>query len=469
MAYFLLVVILVTAIASVGAYVAQTANVSHRRRDMVSAIQFAQGGAVVACVDLNKAYTNATGFPGNLTTNAVGAYTFDASLSTTQYKVYKRTISALFTNQPVSEQIWVTNSVQPETAKIISTTTVGSVTQHATLNLSLQFGPGAAIVSLNQGVGNNGVSKVQATRGNVVLAGNGHGQIYVDAGTGQAILANGNLANAAATINPINSVAATQWGTANQVADYTAQGTTNSLFDINRFIAVADLTPNSYNTNTHNNHFTNVMAFSLAMAAAPTHTLEGVVVVDINLTDPNWSKAGDVSLFPAGINLRGMLLVNVGPGFGAFTTFPLNAALNINPANLTGMAASDPKTYSTGFPPVYSDPTKDPTLINISSKGFANFTSNDQLPALAYSSGAMEIFGPANISGVVFTPGFMDIENSTTDGTTQYFRGSLIMGHGLFVSVKSYSNTIISFDRHAAALLPTWNNVGKVVKVAYWE
>src|SRR2546423_6116587 len=109
LAYFLLVVILVIAIASVGAYLAQTSNVVHRRNDMISAIQFAQGGAVVACDDVNNAYLSpGPGFPANLATNSP-SYTLDSVLSTNQWKVYRRTISSPFTNQMVGAQIWVTN------------------------------------------------------------------------------------------------------------------------------------------------------------------------------------------------------------------------------------------------------------------------------------------------------------------------------------------------------------------------
>src|SRR5205085_341401 len=85
LAYFILVLIIVSAIASVGAYVAQTANVTHHRNDMISAIEFAHGGAVIACGDLDSAYTNkGTGFPDNLMTNLSAPYTLDTALSSTQ-------------------------------------------------------------------------------------------------------------------------------------------------------------------------------------------------------------------------------------------------------------------------------------------------------------------------------------------------------------------------------------------------
>src|SRR6267378_2936225 len=89
LAYFLLVVVLVSAIASVGAFLAQTVNVAHRRNDMIAAQQFAQSGAVIACGDLNSAYTSpGTGFPGNLATNLLAPYDLDTALSTSGQKVY---------------------------------------------------------------------------------------------------------------------------------------------------------------------------------------------------------------------------------------------------------------------------------------------------------------------------------------------------------------------------------------------
>ncbi|MEY2430183.1 MAG: hypothetical protein QOJ40_3068, partial [Verrucomicrobiota bacterium] len=265
-----------------------------------------------------------------------------------------------------------------------------------------------------------------------------------------------------ATVDP-TAVSDQNWGTASQIPDYTGQGTTNSLFDFNRFIAVADLTPNASNPTTHNNHFTNMASFSTAMAAAPNHTLEGVIVVDINPSPgPNW----DVSLFPSGINVRGTLFVNFGPGSTPSSKFQVTASLNVNAANLTGLVANNPATYKTGYPPVYSDPTKNPVNVDISSKGFANFTANDDLPGLMYSIGIVDIHGPANVCGVCYTPSYMEIENH---GQIQYFKGAIIMGGGIFFENKTASTSIISFDPHAADFLTTLNSKGKVVSVAYWE
>src|SRR5207253_1128944 len=110
-------------------------------------------------------------------------------------------------------------------------------------------------------------------------------------------------------------------GMASQIPDYTSQGTANSLFDFGRFIACADLTTNSWNTNTFNNHFTNVASFANTMKRSPNHTIEGVVVVDIKQSDKNWSNAGDNGTFTYGINIHGTLFYNFGPEFGPLDKF----------------------------------------------------------------------------------------------------------------------------------------------------
>ena len=55
--YFIVMVVTISTIAGLGAYVAQSTSVAHRRNDMIAAIQYAEGGAVIACTDLNAAIT----------------------------------------------------------------------------------------------------------------------------------------------------------------------------------------------------------------------------------------------------------------------------------------------------------------------------------------------------------------------------------------------------------------------------
>lgn len=255
----------------------------------------------------------------------------------------------------------------------------------------------------------------------------------------------------------------TNANTANEIPNLTGFGA-DALFDFNRFMAVANATTNSYNTNSHNNHFNNIYNFANAMKLAPNHTIEGVVAVDINtLVDL------DTTLFPFGINVRGSLFFNFGPQFGILDKFVIkDTALNINAADLTGMVATNPATYPNGYPPVYADPTKNPTNINITASGFANISPIEDLPALMYNIGEVDIHGPINISGVCYTPSYMEIENKQ-NGQTQYIKGTLIMGNGIYYENNDSSTSIISFNKVAIDNLATLNNRGKTVRVAYWQ
>src|SRR5207247_8039551 len=124
----------------VTAYVAQTIYLTHRRSDLLSANQFAIGGAVIGCADLKAAYTTNSGvFLANLA--SVSGYTLSSALSTSQQKVYQRTLPANspFTNQSVTAQIWLPNVGSPATAKVVASATVGRVTEQATVNLRMNF------------------------------------------------------------------------------------------------------------------------------------------------------------------------------------------------------------------------------------------------------------------------------------------------------------------------------------------
>ena len=121
-AYLVAALVIMATIAAIAGYVAQNLQFSGRRQNMVNAIQFAQGGAAIACVELNKAYTNAGGFTSNLTSAAVGPYVQNKKLSKGKQWVYERTISSPYTNQTVLAQIWFTNAIPPNYAKIIATT-----------------------------------------------------------------------------------------------------------------------------------------------------------------------------------------------------------------------------------------------------------------------------------------------------------------------------------------------------------
>ena len=147
-----------------------------------------------------------------------------------------------------------------------------------------------------------------------------------------------------------------------------------------------------------------------------------------------------------------------------------SATVNVNPAVLTGINATNPATFTTGYPPVYVDPTKNPTNINITAKGFANFVGEDDLPALMYNIGIFDIHGPANVCGAIYTPSYIEIEN-LSGNTMQYFKGILISGGGVLVDNHwaSGSTSIVSYDKTAVDLLATSSNKGKTVSPIFWQ
>ena len=138
------------------------------------------------------------------------------------------------------------------------------------------------------------------------------------------------------------------------------------------------------------------------------------------------------------------------------------------------MVAADPTTYPSGYPAVYSDPSKNPVNVNIASKGFTNFASDEDLPAVMYSIGTVDMHGPVNISGVVYTPSYSEIEDRPNEGfkvanQTQYIKGSVIVGMGIYFENTQVSTSIISYDAKTLDSLATLGGAGKKVKVAYWQ
>lgn len=311
------------------------------------------------------------------------------------------------------------------------------------------FGYGT-IISENPGTIETSLSKTTAQDGNVVINGGSLGPLVVYGGTnGLAISANGQINF---NVNPLNLPASaysrTNWGTASQIPDFTAQGTANTLFDFNRFIAVADLTPELTNFNPNgNNHFTNLLSFINAARAHTNsaHAMEGVIVTDVNNLDRNQINLTENNL-PQGINIKGTLLLNFTGTWNPVTSkIIVTTALNINPADLSGLVATNPATYTTGYPPVYTDPTKNPTNVDITSLGFTNFAPGENLPALMGTIGVVDIHGNVDVSGTFYTPSYMEIENKG-NGQTQYVRGQLITGNGAYLENVSSSTSIFSSD-----------------------
>ncbi len=411
-AYLFILLIVVGTIAAIAGYVTQNMQLSQRRQELVNAIQFAQSGAAAACEDLARAYTNATGFPSNLTATANGSYVKNSSLSVGNQVVYERTIIGLFANQSVQARVWMTNSGSPNSAKILASATVGRVTQAAQINVEMKF-LGYAIISTAQG----------------------------------------NTSNAVSNLCQIDDISKQNYGTSSQIPDYTSPGSLYQLFDFNRFIAVADLT---------GNHYTNASAF--VTAAAGGAVLEGIIVIDLPKSGPLPTLS--LATFPSGINVRGTLLFNFTGAWLPLDKIVNTATMNINAANLGGLVPGNPTTYPSGFPPTYSNSAKNPINVDITSKGFENFTAADNLPALMYNNAILDIHGNANICGVVYSSSFMEIENKQ-DGQTQYFNGALIGGGGIYVENGRAANSIVTYNPKAVGNLATAGGRGKSVVAVY--
>jgi hypothetical protein len=488
--FLIMMVVILSLIGAAMGYVSGTVQLEHRRTDMTAAQEYAQGGAVIGCKELNAAFKNTAGtLAANLATSG---YVLDSSLTTAQTNVYQRTISTPFENQTVQSQLWIPASGALKSAKIVATATRGKVTQLSTVNLKFSWGYPGAIISTNAGSNDTGTNASAGKAGNVAIDGDRRGPIIVDGGDSKAVLANGrvNIDTSIANI-PASSVSARTFGTDNEIPDYTAQGTDNSLFDFARFTAAADATPNVLSI-TGTNHFPNLASFLKAnalAAATPAGALEGIIVVDV--TAPN--KSGDIGIdvlanpdsyvgtpyLPAvnpqkkGITVRGSLFFKFGPAYGPLDKIFNRMPMNINPADLSGLVAANPATYPSGYPVTYTDPNKDPVRINLPS-GYTPFAPDEDLPALMYSIGTLDMHGPVNISGVVYTPSYSEIENKANEGFNvanqiQYIKGSVIVGGGMYYQNVQVATSIISYDARTLDSLATMGGAGKTVKVAYWQ
>jgi hypothetical protein len=462
----LVMVTVVSVAGGVAMLVAQSSQVTLRRGQMIQALQYAQGAVVIACNDLNQAIlsTNAT-FVSKMQN---GPYPYTALSST----MFQRTVAAPFSNQTATVRIVVPSVSGALSAAITGSATVGDVTQTATGNVKMGWAYPGAIISVNAGTTATGNGKSVGQDGNVAINGGNSGPIIVNGGpSGLAVLANGQVNYDTNYLNPpAAAYSMTNWGTANQIPDYTSQGTVNALFDLDRFIAVADLTPGGY-APSGNNHFTNIATFITAMLQHTNSAtaMQGVVVVDLSESDKNLGNLKDNNL-PAGMNVNGTLLFNfTGPGWDPVSEkIIVTAAFNINAADLSGLVPNNPATYATGYPPIYTDSAKNPANIDITSKGYQNFSPSDDLPALIYSTGCLDMHGNCNICGVLYTPCYIELENKQS-GQTQYINGCVICGHGMYYENNQKSTSIVSFDPNTVDSLATWGNVGKQLAITYWS
>jgi len=333
---------------------------------------------------------------------------------------------------------------------------------------------GGAIISDSVPSGSTGLApKAQAQTGDVVLAGKGRdGQHYIFGD----MKANGAIRyySDKSETGLMDSGSASSWvgaldgdvsqslaSTPEEVPDFTQPGGDDQLFDFARFIAAANAGSGQV--------FTSLASFASAMNAANDigQPLEGIIVLDLDVTaegsNPKLADTGSekngMYLIPGGINIRGTLLFNFSEGAPDKYKVFINTPLRINAGDLSSLNPADESTYTTGYPPKFSDPTKAPWNAVITPT-YDNFTTTSDLPALMFNTGIVDIHDEANICGVVYGPSFIEIEN--TGGNTQYFNGSIIGGAGILLQGHSTTGfTAVKFDRNAVKNLETKDNKGK--------
>jgi len=257
-------------------------------------------------------------------------------------------------------------------------------------------------------------------------------------------------------------------GTSKEIPDYTAPGSATQLFDFGRFRAAAAAGAGAI--------YNNLAAFATAMNAANTlgTPLEGIIYVNV---DPavegaspklsNTAGAG-VTLIAGGINIHGTLVFHfINPPDNFYKVFG-ETPLHINAgANDGTFNPSDPTTFKTGYPPTLSA-AKDPTKVDITAAGYANFLPGDDMPALMFDNGTVDIHQECNICGVVYTPTYMEVENK--HNARQYFNGSIITGGGIYWETGSSPGVqVLNFDQATVDSLATFDLRGTSPTIATYS
>lgn len=252
-------------------------------------------------------------------------------------------------------------------------------------------------------------------------------------------------------------------GTPDEIPDYTAPGSSTQLFDFGRFKAAARAGRGAV--------YSGLAAFATAMntANAAGKPLEGVIYVEIDCAAEgsgpkiNHSSASVCSGnygIRDGINIKGTLVFSFVNAPDSFYKVFIETPLRINAADLPAdYSPTDPSTWRTAYPPTFSS-GKDPRGADLSSYGYASFAESDDLPALMFDTGTVDIHDEANICGAVYGPSFIEIENNRSQ--RQYFNGIVIGGAGIYLKGTSSATAPQHFvyDRGAINALATFDGAG---------
>lgn len=220
------------------------------------------------------------------------------------------------------------------------------------------------------------------------------------------------------------------------------------LFDFGRYKAAAIATSNTlswseFETKVENNE-----------------QMYGIVYVTLDATE------GTKKLETGSVNIKGTLVINLINGASNYKMF-VKVPINVNPVisptthtaiispadfdNWTSAAASrtntsDPFPWPSGYTSGWNDVatfnsgSKDPRGKTLS--GYESFGPYEDMPALMYSGGIVDIHHEANISGVVYTPDFVEIEQKKKNNEVQYINGAIFAGNGLYLESNDCSGGI---------------------------
>ena len=301
--YILIAIITLAIIGSIAKQVTTQTRITSRQTHLTKAYQFADGGASIATLDLNNAFTlNANAIevglagvvadPEDPSSVAIPTYTLDNTLSTADEYCYVRTIAAdaPFKDQTISAQLWLKKDPSEGTARVVAEATSGGVSQTVTVHIMASYAFGAAVISTAEGGDSTQVSKSSAQNdGQLVFKGLREGQDDINGGT----LSNGSTLTDSDLPDP-DKVKEKLFGTNDEIPNYTDPGSAEQLFDFDQFIAVGrEMTT----------HYT-VEGFQQAMKDAYVNGpgyLEGIIVVDINPDDKDIMSYGAVPSIADGV------------------------------------------------------------------------------------------------------------------------------------------------------------------------
>ena len=265
-------------------------------------------------------------------------------------------------------------------------------------------------------------------------------------------------ANASDAIVFAGSIQTDLAGTPVEIPDYTSIGSQDQLFDFDRYIAAA--------RTGGGREFTSLNDFIAAMNSAngTGKMLEGITVISI---DDSVGKI-ETSDIPLGINIRGTLLFNFEPGTDPWHKLYVLCDVNVNPADISRLDPADPSTYTSGYDTPWWNDTLQAHNYDISGDGFKNFSSDDDMPAIMFNTGLVDQHGSTNISGLIYGPSFIELENKF--GGIQYYNGAILGGAGVFVEGnKDNGYTVINFDRNTINKLATQGAKGKGLQLIGWR